>query len=139
MAETQAIVGYGVVLKKETAPSAGTYADYGLEITSAAPPGMSRSAIDATHMASPDGYKEMIFGLKETKPFNIEVNWNPANTGAYQALMEGDALNWQILFPDNSTATVKAGITDVSPAAATPDGKLSCTFTFTPTGKATWA
>ncbi|MFA5897933.1 MAG: phage tail tube protein [Hyphomicrobium sp.] len=139
MTATAASIGYSTLLKKGDGGSPEAFTDYGLEITSIDVTGVSRSAIDATHMASPNGYTEMIFGIKTQKPFNVEVNWVPTNTAAYQALLEGSAGNWRVQFPDNSTVTVYAGITDVSPATATPDGKLSCAFTFTPSGKATWA
>lgn len=140
MADTEATIGYGVILKKGDGGSpTEAFTDFGLEITSAGAPGVSRSTSDVSHMQSPDGYTEMIFGLKTTKPFTVEFNWVPADTGSIKTVLEAGKKNWQIVFPDNSSCTVAAGITDLDISGLTPDGKMSASATFTPTGKATWA
>jgi predicted secreted protein len=135
---TAAIIAYDTILKKETS-TPGTYTDYGLEITSVNGIGFSRDAIDATHMQSANGYREMIFGLKQAKPMTFEVNLVPSGVGALQTITEGSVANWQVLFPDNSTVTFAAGMTDFDVGAMTPEGKLSASFVLTPSGKPTWA
>jgi hypothetical protein len=140
MTATAADIGYGTILKKGNADGPPeTFTDFGLEITSVAAPGISRTAIDATHMQSPNSYKEMIYGMLTTKPFNLEFNWVPANTGDIKDAIEGDPGNWQILFPDNATVTFTGAFTDFDVAGLTPDGKMTGSATFTPTGQATWA
>lgn len=138
MAASEADTGYGIVLKKETA-TPGTYADFGLEITSIDAPGVSRSTQDASHMASPSETTEMIVGLKTTKSFGVQFNWVPAGTQDVLDAIDDGMVNWQILFPDASTCTVKAAITDFTISGLTPDGKMSASGTFTPSGPATWA
>jgi hypothetical protein len=135
---TAAIIAYDTILKKETS-TPGTYADYGWEITAINGVGFSRTAVGATHMQSANGYDEFIFGLKQQKPFTVEINLVPSGIGALQTIVEGAAGNWQMLFPDNSTVTFAAGITDFSVGAMTPEGKLSATIGFQPSGKPTWA
>jgi hypothetical protein len=138
MVDTAADTGFGVILKKETS-TPGTYTDYGLEIVSVNGIGFSRSSIDATHMASPDEYAEFIHGLRTTKPMTVGFNWVPSGTGALQTILDGAKANYQVQFPDNSTMTVKAALTDFDAGGLTPDGKMEGTAIFTPSGKATWA
>jgi len=139
MTDTAADTGYGVILKKESSPSSGTYNDYGLELTSVNGIGFSRSSQDATHMQSPDEHTEFVHGLMTTKPITCEVNWLPSSTGALQTLQTTGKVNWRIQFPDNSTLTVRAALTDLDVGALTPDGKMTASFVLTPSGKGTWA
>lgn len=131
MAESEADIGYGVALKKETA-TPGTYADFGLEITSTDAPTVSRATQDATHMASPSQATEVIFGLLTAKPFNVEFNWIPANTQDIMDEITGDPANWQMDFGDGTTVVIKCGFTDFTIGGLTPDGKRSGTATLTP-------
>lgn len=139
MTDTAADVWYGTILKKETAPSSGTYSDFGLEITNVSAPGISRSAIDATHMQSPSQYTEMIFGTMTTKPITIEFNLVPSGVGTLKTAVETGKVNWQVVFPDTSSVTFAAGITDLDIAAGGPDGKMTGSLTLTPSGVPTWA
>lgn len=139
MPETQADVGYGIILKRGDGATPEVFTDFGLELTSITPPGVSRSTQDATHMQSPDGYTELIMGLKTTKPFNAEFNYIPDNTQDVIDAIEDGIGNWQIVFRSGATCTVAAGISDFAPTGLTPDGKMTASGTFSPSGKATWA
>lgn len=141
MAATDADIAFGVVLKKGGAAIGDAYTDWGLEITDATAPGFTRAAIDATHMASPDGWGEVIMsGIKTQKPFTVEFNWIVANTGTIKTAMEAAAMvYWKFEFPDGSSVITKAGISDFSPGSMTPDGKMSGSAEMTPTGEPTWA
>lgn len=136
---SQASIAYNTILKKGDGGSPETFTDYGLEVTGVNGIGFSRTAIDATHMQSANGYQEFIFGLKQNKPVTVEINYLPANTGAIQTLLEGAQGNWRVQFPDNSTVTFTAGIQDFALGNMTPDGKMSATVIFQPSGKPTWA
>lgn len=139
MTDTAAAIAFDCILKKGNGGSPEAFTDYGLEVTSIDGVGFTRAAIDATHMQSANGYTEMIFGLKTNKPFTVGVNLIPSSIGAIQTLLEGAKGNWQVLFPDNSSVTFGAGITDFSVGSLTPDGKMTATIGFTPSGKPTWA
>lgn len=139
MADTAARVGYGVILKKGDGGAPEAFTDYGLEITSVNGIGFSRSSTSAVHMQSQDAYDEFIHGIKTTKPITVEVNWVAGLTASIQTLLEGAKGNWRVQFPDNSTLTVKAQITDFDLGGMTPDGKMSATMTFTASGKPTLA
>lgn len=139
MARTQASVGTGIVLKKGNGATPEVFTDWGLEIVTVGLPGVSRNTADATHMQSPDGYTELVFGLKTTKPFTAEVNFIPANADDLAAALDSALGNWRFSFPDGSTCTVGAGVTDFDISGLTPDGKMGASLVFTPSGKATWA
>ena len=71
MAATEADIGYGAIFKVGNGGSpTETFTDFGAEVTSITPPGYSRDALDATHMASPDRFREYIAGLM---PSVVEV------------------------------------------------------------------
>lgn len=140
MAATVAGIAFGVVLKKGTTVIGGAYSDWGLEITNATAPGFTREAIDATHMASPNGWGETIMsGIKNQKAFTVEFNWIPANTNTIKTAMTSASSFWKFEFPDGSSVITKAGISDFSPGSMTPDGKLSGSCEFSPSGEPTWA
>lgn len=141
MAATEAEISLGVVLKKGTTAIDGAYTDFGLEITNATAPGWTRAANDATHMASPNGWGEVIMsGIKQQKPFTVEFNWIVGDTGDVKTAMEADDMvYWKIEFPDNSSVITKAGISDFSPGGMDPAGKMTGSCEFTPSGEPTWA
>jgi len=138
---SSARIGYGTILKKGDGGSPESFTDYGFEINSVDGVGFSREAIDATHMQSASGYREYVGGLKTQSPFTVEVNWVATGTGAIQTLVEATSPlgNWQILFPDNSSVTFSAMITEFKLGGETPDGKQTATVSFTPSGAPTWA
>ncbi len=134
-------IGYSTILKKGDGGSPETFSDYGFEILSIDGIGFTREAIDATHMQSANGYREFVPGLKTQSPISLEVHWIAANTGAIQTLVEASSPggNWQVLFPDNSKVTFSAFITSFKKGSDTPEGKLTATVEFTPSGQPTWA
>lgn len=133
-------IAYSTILKKGDGGSPEAFTDYGWEITSIDGVAITREAIDATHMQSADGYREFIGGLKTQSPFTVEIAFIPANSGAVQTLLEATSPNgnWQILV-DTSTVTFSAMISSFSVGALTPEGKMTATVQFTPSGKPTWA
>jgi hypothetical protein len=141
MAATEADIAFGVILKKGTTVIGGAYSDWGLEITDATAPGFTRAAIPATHMQSPNGWAENIMSaIKEQKPFSVEFNWIVANTGPIKTAMAETVMSfWKFEFPDGSSVITKAGISDFSPGSMTPDGKMTGSAEFTPSGEPTWA
>lgn len=142
MAETAADAAFGVILKRGGALIGDAYTDWGLEITNVTAPGWTREAIDATHHQSPNGWGEIIMsGVKRQKPFTVEFNWIASNTGSVKTAFEvEDTVYWSIEFPDGSSVKTKMGISDFSPGdGMTPDGKMTGSAEFTPSGEPTWA
>lgn len=140
MPATEASTGYGIILKAGNGGSpTETFADFGLEIKTIGAPGVSRSKQEATHMQSPDAHAEFVYGIKTTKDIAVTFNWVPANTASILVALNGGKKNWQIVFPDGTTATVAAAITNLDISGLTPDGNMEASATFSPTGKATWS
>lgn len=142
MAETAAEVAFGITLHKGGAAIGDAYSDWGLEIVDVTAPGFSRTAMEASHHASPNGWGEVIMsGLKRQKPINLEVNWIVGDTGTIKTQLEATSMvYWKINFPDGSSVITKAGISDFQPSAAPAvDGKMAATLELSPTGEPTWA
>lgn len=141
MAESEAEVAFGVILKKGGALIGDAYTDFGLELTSVTAPGFTREAIDVTHHQSPNGWGEILLSaIKRQTAVNCEFNWIAANTGTIKTAFEADICFWSIEFPDGSSVKTKLGFTSFAPGAGmTPDGKMSGTADLTPSGEPTWA
>lgn len=110
------------------------------EVTAITPPGISRDMPEATHMQSPEGWREFIMGLKDGGEVSLELNFiNQASpTGNAAVLMaEFDKTttgNYQIEFPDTSTWSFTGGCTGFEPDAPLDD-RMTASATFKITGK----
>ena len=113
-----------------------TYTRVGFEITSITSPGITREAIDATHLESPDDFREFIPGLMDTDPATIAFNYNAdAADPLYAAMMAGKG-DFRITFP-NGVKLDFSGIAQSwkpgDPSTTTMAGE----FTVKPSGKPT--
>ena len=136
MAATEADIGYGAIFKVGNGGSpTETFTDFGAEVTSITPPGYSRDALDATHMASPDKFREYIAGLMDAGEVSMDLNYVPSTGDAFVAALIAGKQNYQIDFPDaNVTFTFSAICTAYQPTAPV-DGKMTATATFKVSGK----
>jgi hypothetical protein len=140
MAESEAEVAFGVILKKGGALIGDAYTDFGLELTSVTVPGWTREAIDVTHHQSPNGWGEILLSaIKKQTAVSCEFNWTPANTGTIKTAFEADICFWSIEVAGEWSIKTKLGFTGFTPGAMTPDGKMSGTADLTPSGEPTWA
>lgn len=139
MAATNADIGYGWKFKKGdgATPTEAFSALTGVEVTSISPPGYSRDAIDATHMQSPDSFREYIAGLMDAGEVQMDLSYIPAVSDALiTAILAGKA-NYQVANPDGSvTFTISAICTNYQPTAPV-DGRMTATATFKVSGKPT--
>lgn len=139
MAESEANIGFSAqFLVGNGGSPTETFADFGAEITSITPPAYTREAIDATHMASPDEYKEYIAGLMDAGEVSMDLNYIPDAADAFVAAIEAGKRNYQIILPgaDEVTFTFAAICTAYQPTAPV-DGKMTATATFKVSGKPT--
>lgn len=135
MPETTADLGYGARFGIKD----GSVVDYVAEVTSLTPPSMARDTVEATHLESPDAYKEFIAGLKETGEASITINYAPSASDALVTAFEAGKGNFRILFPSGTLALDFAGIVtgyEIGDLVATD--KMSGTFTVKGTGKASF-
>lgn len=135
---TTAISAHGVVLKR----AGNTIA----EITRIGKIKKSLEVHSATNSGSADSYKEVIAGLKEMQPLEIEGNFIAGDTSGQIGLdtdLEARTLQTFVLtFPAaiTATCTFTAFVTEFSIGEFPQDGKgLAFSATLTPSGKPTLA
>lgn len=131
---TIAAIGYGSTFGIDNAKS-GIYTTVA-EVVSIKIPGFMREAIDATHMTSPDKYKEYIAGLKDMSEATITLNWVPSVTDVLVAAFEDEDANYQITAPNGVRFRFSGFVTEYSPPELTNE-KMEASVTFRPTGKMT--
>ncbi len=112
------------------------YTPVGVEVTSITSPGITREAIDATHLLSPTHFREYIAGLLDTDPATIAFNYNPSAADPLYAAMLAGKGDFRITFP-NGVNFDFSGIPQSwkpgDPSTTTMAGE----FTVKPSGKPT--
>jgi hypothetical protein len=78
MAETEASIGYGVVLELALASTPATRV-YIPEVTTVTPPSDKDDQVEATHAQSPNRYREFIPGLTDAGEAEAEMNYVPGS------------------------------------------------------------
>lgn len=110
-------IGYGVSLQRDGVPIA--------EVKDFSGPSLSRDAIEKTHHASPDMWREFLKGLKDGGEVTITVNYDPAEAShSFATGIVGDFTDdttistWTITFPDaaGTVWTFPGFVTDFEPA-----------------------
>lgn len=136
MPDTNADIGYDSTFGIESA-TPDVY-DVVAEVVSIDPPARSRDTEEATHLKSPDGYKEFIAGLAEGGDASIGLNFVPSATDALVTAFEAKTGKFQITFPNAVTLTF-SGIVTSYEIGEVVNSKMSATFTVKSTGKAVLA
>ena len=139
MAETEAQIGYGTTLEIASAviPSV-SYVEVA-EVTSISPPAVSAETIDASHMKSPDKFKEYITGMKDGTNMTVDINYVPGSIGDQNIrAMQGEAKprSVRIVWPNGGHEVFNAYLTNRT-RAVPADGKMTSTLTFKVTGAIT--
>jgi hypothetical protein len=106
------------------------------EVARIKPPGFSRGAEDASHLESPDDYKEYIAGMKEMTDSTFTMNWVPAESDVMIAAFEADLGNYQIVAPDGHRLQFTGFFTGYDIGDLTPEGKMTADVTIKVTHKA---
>ena len=149
MTATTATIGFGVILAKGDAASPEVFTTIA-EITDLSGPGLARDAVEATHTASTNRWREFLAGLKDGGEVSLTMNHLPNNAtqdatsgglvGEF-ATVDGDTVgNWKLTFPVSPAVswTFPAILTAFEPA--TPiDDRMTATATFKIAGEPTLA
>jgi hypothetical protein len=85
MSETEAEIGYGILLKMLTSTGPDVYTTLG-QMRDITPSGFSVDMVDATHNESPDATEEVVAGLIRTGETSFQMHYDP--TSATWALIE---------------------------------------------------
>lgn len=130
---TNAAIGYSTTFGIKN--GGGTYDDVA-EVTRVKPPAYSRDAIDATHMGSPNSFREYIPGLMDAGEVSIDINYVPSTSDVIIAAMTAGSGDFQITLPNGVKFQFAAVVTAFEPEAPLDD-KMSATATFKVSGKPT--
>lgn len=114
----------------------GTYVEVA-EVVGVTPPGVTREAVEATHLKSPDRYKEFIAGLKEAGEASLTLNFVPSATDALYTAFDDPDGKYQITFPNGVMLRFDGFFTAYNPPELTPGGKMEANATIKATGKPT--
>lgn len=140
MAATVGTSGFGTLLKRGDGTSNETFTTV-LEVVNISGPGETLELIDATHMESPNAYREYIPSLLDSGEITFDLNFLPGN--ATQTVLRTDLTNrtkrnWKLVFTDSALTTyVFAGYVTSHEPGAQIDDKLSCSVTIKVTGPVT--
>ncbi|MEH6834809.1 phage tail tube protein [Falsihalocynthiibacter arcticus] len=132
MTETTADIGYSSTFGIE-GDTPDTFVIVA-EVTRIKPVGFSRGEEDATHLTSPDQYKEFIAGLKEGTPTSIDFNWTPTEADPLLAAFEAKKGKYEITAPNGVRMQFAGFFTSYEPGELT-NGKMTGSATIRPTGK----
>lgn len=134
MAATAATKGFGTTVEYlATEPS--TYAAIG-ELVAVTPPNRTRETIDATHMASPDGYREFISSLRDGGESTLTFNYTEAGYLVLEGLFDDDdPATFRINLTDGATIVFSGLITEHPIDDIAIDDKVGMSATIKVTGK----
>lgn len=139
MAATAATAAIGTLIQRST--DGVTYTTIA-EVQSFDGPSATLDMIEATHMESPDYYREYIPGLKDGGDLSLSLNYLPSNTT--QNVLQEDLDNrtkqyWKVVWTDavSSEATFRGYVTNFGQSGSM-DGKLDASITIRITGKVTF-
>ncbi|WP_137387967.1 phage tail tube protein [Rhodoligotrophos defluvii] len=130
-------IGYGVKFQRETT-TPGTYEDIG-ELIEPGAPGLARDAVDATHAASPDAYREFISGLRDGGEVALTLALLPTNAAQrrlYDDFNDNAAHKYKVLFPnvEQTSWSFDGLITALTPALPIDD-RMTLAVTVKVSGK----
>jgi hypothetical protein len=127
MTETAADIGFGAEFGIE-GETPGTYVALA-EVVAITPPGMTREKVEATHLKSPEAYKEYIAALFDTGDVSLTLNFVPSATDALFTAFHAASGKYQITFPNGVMMRFNGFFTGYTPPELTPEGKMESTAT----------
>lgn len=138
---TNAGIGFGALLAIFNDGSPSGFQTIA-EVTSISGPSLARDAVDATHTASEEGWREYIPGLKDAGEVSIEMNYIPGSFGdeLMRATFDSDQPAQFRITEPNSPATVLTfyAIVTAYELERPNDDKMVATATLKITGKVTY-
>lgn len=140
MSATAGTSGFGTLLKIGNGASTEVFTTIA-EVKSISGPNMSLETLDATHMESPSGFREILPSFKVPGEITLECNYLPANSthqGIITDFRNRTKRNFKLVLPDTTTTEWRFSgyITGFSISAAV-DAMLAASITITVTGDVT--
>lgn len=135
---TQALLGFGTLLKVRTSTGPDVYTTVG-EITKVTPFGLTVNSLDASNEVSPGSTKEFIPGMIDSGSGSIELHYVPGGADEARILgMLGAVQTCRVVFPGGAMASFSAFFTDFSPDSPL-DGIMVAAVKYKITGQVTMA
>lgn len=136
MAASAATSGFGATFSYlSTDPS--TYTDLA-EVLSVTPPSISVETVDATHMASDDGFREFIAALKDGGECAVTMNYVEASATLLQTLVLAGLETFKITLAGGSTLIFSGIPTSFAIDEVVIDDKMTMSFAIKVSGKPTY-
>lgn len=107
------------------------------EVTNITPPGMSRDAVEVTHLASPSMWKQFIAGLKDAGEAQLTLNFVPSATDVLLTAFNAETGAYQITFPNGVMMRFAGFFTAYTPPELVPGDRMQATATIKATGAVT--
>jgi hypothetical protein len=133
---TLATIGHGSKFSVGDGGSPEVFSEVA-EVTSITPPAFVRDTPDATHMQSPEKFREFIPGLRDPGECSIMINFIPGGFGQQamiNAFMDDTTTNYRIEYPNAEIWDFQAYCVGFAPEAPL-DGKMTATCRFKLSGK----
>lgn len=102
------------------------------QVTSITPPSLSRDTIDASHMQSPQRYREFISGMRDGGEVSIEIDFERGSATDLALLSDFNsdaARNYRVVFPAGQVWTFNAFLTGYE-VSVPLDDKMTASVTF---------
>ncbi len=108
------------------------------EVTNITGPGMSRDTHDVTSLASTNGYREFIPGLRDPGALTFTMWFNRTDYDAMKTLFESDTItDFELILDDTENTTLEfSGFVTEMPLTV-PDGPIACEVTIKISGTVT--
>jgi hypothetical protein len=123
--ETNAEIGFGLLIKMKTSASPVTFTTLG-QMKDVTPSGFSVDMVDATHNESPDTEEEVVAGIVRTGETSFQIHYDPVS--ATMALLEGAKRvkkTFREVWPDGRYVEYDGYIQSVEPEAPTEDKSVA--------------
>ena len=145
MANTQAALGYGTLLQRGDIATATNFATVA-EVRNIDGPKLTKDFKEATHMQSPNGFREYVGALKDGGSVTFTVNFVPSDgsqdalTGLIYDFTNNVKRYWREVWPTtpNYTVTYLAEVQDLDPKTPADD-VMTMDVTIKISGSPTWA
>jgi predicted secreted protein len=107
------------------------------EVTQITPPGMSRDAVEVTHLTSLGEWKQFIAGLKDGGEAQLTFNYVAAANDAILTAFNANTGAYQITFPNGVMMRFAGFFTGYTPPELTPGNAMQASATIKVTGAPT--
>jgi hypothetical protein len=138
MTVTAAKTGLGLIFGIGNGVDGGstTYAKIG-EILNLSPPEISRETHDASHLESPDNFREHIGGMLDTGSATVSFNYVPSASDVVYTAALAEKGDFEIIFPGGVKMQFMGVVTNWKPGEGT-SGVMVGEITIKGTGKPTF-